>query len=142
MTITGSVAPGASVGIINVTGSLTLGYGAAYNWEVNGATGDLINVSENLTFGNGGLNQHVLLNTSILGTPAMIDYVIMHVDGNVNNWPIWHVDQPTGWAGEVVKVVAPDGDWDIVLKNYQFIPEPAGLALLGLALLGIRRKRS
>jgi hypothetical protein len=42
----GGLGPGASVGVLDVVGNLTLADGATYTWEWDGTNGDLVNVHE------------------------------------------------------------------------------------------------
>jgi len=48
-TLTGDLRPGASPGTLNVIGNLTLAAGSTYHWEHDGTTGDMVNVTGNLT---------------------------------------------------------------------------------------------
>ena len=142
LTATGSMSPGASIGIMGVEDLMfgSAGDGCDYNFEYDETTSDLL-ACTTLEF---GATTHAV-NVNWLGAdpdnPGTGEYVLFTYTGSDPDMTgvSWVVNAPGSLAGEVLL----DADNDRVLLNLASaaIPEPGALGLMLLGLPALRRKR-
>lgn len=76
----GSIAPGNSIGVLNVTGDVTLGAGSFFDVEVEGSTADLMTVTGDVT-----IDPTTTVNVIPLSTDLdIVDQVIIDAGGTIN----------------------------------------------------------
>ena len=134
----GKLAPGASIGILTVTGNVDFQNNAVYLWDADGNVAapnnaDLLALNGNITFeGNTSLK---LANWN--GDPTGDTFTLFTFTGSLIGTPTWSIDTSgTGWTGGAVNV----GSHAITLTG--LVPEPASLSLLVLGgALCLRRRR-
>jgi len=76
----GAIAPGNSIGVLNITGDVALGPGSFFDVEVEGSTADLLNVTGNVT-----IDPSSTVNVIPLGAGIdVVDQVIIDAGGTIN----------------------------------------------------------
>jgi len=76
----GSIAPGNSIGVLNITGDVALGPGSFFDVEVEGSTADLLNVTGDVT-----IDPSSTVNVIPLGAGIdVVDQVIIDAGGTIN----------------------------------------------------------
>jgi len=132
-----TVAPGMSIGTLNVVGNLLLGPATVLNFDFGPAGAcDLLSVTGNLRL-DGTLN---VLDAGLeAGTYTFITYTGSLMDNGLD------VTMPTGWEHELDTATA--GEVNLVVREKaaeQLIPEPATVALLATGAAGVlgRRRRT
>lgn len=128
-----TISPANSTGTLTITGSLTLGDGAAYLCEVDDVRADMVVVGGELTF-DGALN--VTLTSDGLTTERTTDLTLFEF-GSLAAIPTVNIIGPSGWTWGSVSQVGNN----LVLSDVHMIPEPASLALLGMCGLLVGRRR-
>ncbi|MCX7848163.1 MAG: autotransporter-associated beta strand repeat-containing protein [bacterium] len=132
----GVVAPGASIGVMNISGNAV--FQNASEWEVewnDGVTNDIIVVNGNFT----ALGQPVIKVLNIGGTPNINTQVILKVTGTYTGPASgYQFNLPANWnaittGGDLINMGG--GNYGIA-----FIPEPGVIGLAALAVLALRRK--
>jgi len=140
LTTTGSISPGASIGQMGVE-DLIFGSptdDCVYNWEYDETTSDLLVTS---TFEFGGQSPTVNVSWLGAGDPLTGDFVLATYTGADPTLPSGGtINAPEGLVGE--GWIDVDNNRVMLTLSAPPIPEPAGLSFLGLALLGLRRRRS
>ena len=123
VTLTGTVAPGNSVGTLNVTGNITLG--GTFEAEVQDATADLLNVTGSVVLGG------TLDVAALSPAPSLTEYKIIDATGGITGSFATNLDAGT-WSVELR-----DGN----TEAWVVVPEPASLGLIGMAGVGILARR-
>ena len=139
------VAPGSSVGTLNVDGNLALGDMSVYEWELDGTGGDMINITGNLTGELGWLTSWTFKVKTTEEMPAIKNYVVFHYDGYLQ-LPLglnFDVSEAAGWDADNLTMRVGSTDGNVFLA---VVPEPSTLLLLLAAgvmgLIGYTRRRS
>jgi hypothetical protein len=144
------LAPGDSVGTLDVTGDLTLGNGAVYQWESGPGGNDVVNVSGTLTLGDwtvalidqGGearVGDPLALFTgfsSVVWDPSRVSF-------DLSAAPAWGEFTNPASLQVVHLFDGPLGE-GLYLTGLQTAPEPSTIVLTALGLLGLgllRRRR-
>jgi autotransporter-associated beta strand protein len=139
LTLTGTASPGASVGTLTMEDLVfgDTGSPATYEWESDGVSSDLIDVTGSLVFGG---DSGILNVTWLGGGPYYGTHVLFEYDGDDPTFGsgYWTVNGAAGVVSLNPYGVDIGGQVLLTLP----VAEPAGLGLIGLALLGLKKKRS
>ncbi len=155
----GTLAPGASPGILNVTGGLTLDDDSTFAVELNGVTAgtlyDQVNLTGGLTLGTSNVN----LEVSLGYTPSVSDFFVVVLNDDIDaisnvftqlngvnasltdgsNFNLGNFQFRIDYDG--TDLGAFSGGNNLVLTVTGVIPEPSGIGMLGLALLSLFWRR-
>jgi len=139
--VRGTIAPGASPGQLTVLGGLAMENGSTYEWELAAGASDLV-------YGNGGLltlGQWTLRLADLGGFSRPSDVWELFANFSVDSVGEWDIDYsgvPLEWGGAWIYQ---DGT-NVYLTGLTTVPEPATMALVGLAAAGlggyVRRRRA
>jgi len=133
----GVLAPGASVGVMTISGSVALQQDSEWELEWNdGVTNDIVVVGGN--FAAAGSPVIKVLNVG--GAPAASTQVVLKVTGTYTG-PVggYQFDLPPFWSAIT------DGSGDLIdlgggEYGIAFLPEPGAVMMALLAVLGVRRR--
>jgi hypothetical protein len=151
---TGTVAPGASVGILAgdaSNSSLIFDAGASYDWEIADADGttpgtdwDLLSATDISFAGNWTLN---ILDSGMVGTVDPDEpFVIAQSSNGFTGFNVGNVTVVGGPGWENAAVSIDGNDLVLAVGSALAVPEPSSLAIWTLGLLGLawraRRRRT
>ena len=134
----GKVAPGNSVGTLTVVaGNVSLAADTIYEWEFNGTSGDLVNITGDLALNN----DWKLRLVDVSGTPqASEQYDLFTYTGDysgMSSFGLSNIDA-TGVSWNIANASIVAGGGRVYITG---IPEPATLSLLALGGLTLIRRR-
>ncbi|MCF7853480.1 MAG: PEP-CTERM sorting domain-containing protein [Candidatus Pacebacteria bacterium] len=139
----GTLIPGNSIGTLNVTHDLSIAGGAGYDYEISSlSVHDLVAVGGELTLP--GTGETVTLNLSLVEPKRTLSAadVELFTYGTLAGYT--GVDWTINLIGDYwlgTPSVYDDESGTIYLSGITFIPEPASIALLGLGLLALMRRK-
>ncbi len=129
----GTVAPGASIGTLPVVGTLVMGDGATYQWEITTTSSDVLSVDGDLIFD--GAATLVVTNLEPMSVPAGSTSTLFTVTGTYQAPSSWNYVLPTGWSVAFISELTPG------TVSISLIPEPAAVLAGALVVCLARRRR-
>ncbi len=111
----GLLTPGDSIGTLTIEGELQINDGSSYDWQIDDADSDLVQVvNGGVSFSGGTVTINVLLGD--LPPPIGQDHVLINVSGGViddSDLPHFILNMPASWTSDGVQIT----NTQVLLKN-------------------------